>query len=708
MRDNGPVTQRELLMKDGTLLVSKTDDKGRIVFVNDDVVELSGFTREELMGQPHNVVRHSDMPPEAFKDMWSDLQAGKPWYGYVKNRSKNGDHYWVYANAMPIYEHGQIKGYVSLRTKPDSKMTQIVGSIYKKFLSGEAKDLKIEHGLVVDVSRQARLKRWYGKMTSKLTCLAAVLCFAILLVGGLGEFAINSTLVSLRTVYEDRAVPAAELADINRLLHEEIIELSLYENGVHTDKEAVISSILSNEAEVKKIWASYMSTYLTTEEAILAKQFEEENAKFNEQGLVPAIDMIKSGSVTELAGQIGKAAALFETASHLNQKLTQLQLDVAAEEYKTSEDNGLVIEIVVAVLILLSVLVSYVYARQTKNALLSRISYLDSSLSSITAGNLNTEIDVSTDELQSTLTAIKALQTQLLFAEFEKKELEKEAAKAKLIMADDFEMRTSGIIKSLAAAATEMQATAAQMTATSNKTAHASQVVASAATEADSNVQTVASATEELSASSSEIARQISSVAEKSTRASGEAVQTSEKVNQLNSLADSIGDVVGAIKAIAEQTNLLALNATIEAARAGEAGKGFAVVADEVKKLASETAQKTVEIDERVGRIQSAVRATVDAVALIIADVQDIDHSTGTVASAVEEQNAATAEIGRNVAEASSGTQEVARNIADVERSAQETGEAANNLNQAANELAEIAENLQEQVGAFLAEIRKS
>lgn len=378
MRDNGPVTQREVLMKDGTLLVSKTDEKGRITFVNDDFVELSGFTREELMGQPHNVVRHSDMPSEAFKDLWADLQAGKPWYGYVKNRSKNGDHYWVYANAMPIRENGQVKGYVSLRLKPDARVTQVVGDIYKKFLSGAAKDMKIEHGLVVDTSRKARLKRWYGNMTSKLTCLAAALCFGILLVGGLGEFAINSTLQSLKTVYEDRTVPASQLSDINRLLHEEIIELSLFESGIRTDKDEVIRAISSKEEEVKKIWTAYMAKYLTPDEEKLAKQFEEENKDFHQQGLMPAIDLIKSGATVGLTEQIAKAASLFERVSSTHQNLIQLELDVAAEEYHESQSSGFMVGIIVAALILLSAAVSYIYARQIKNVLLSRISYLDS------------------------------------------------------------------------------------------------------------------------------------------------------------------------------------------------------------------------------------------------------------------------------------------------------------------------------------------
>jgi methyl-accepting chemotaxis protein len=283
-------------------------------------------------------------------------------------------------------------------------------------------------------------------------------------------------------------------------------------------------------------------------------------------------------------------------------------------------------------------------------------------------------------------------------------EIDKKAAMTKL--ANDFDARTSGIISALAAAATEMQATASQMMTASDGTSRASGLVAAAASEADANVQTVAAAAEELSASSSEIARQISSVAQKSNRASSEAATTSKEVSELNTLADSIGEVVGAIKDIAEQTNLLALNATIEAARAGEAGKGFAVVADEVKKLANETAAKTEEIDGRVVRIQQAIRSSVDAVQRIITDIRDIDGATSTVASAVEEQNAATAEIGRNVSEASTGTQQVAHNIQDVQRNATETSSAASTVQSAAAELAKISDDLQVQVQRFLSEIR--
>jgi methyl-accepting chemotaxis protein len=285
-----------------------------------------------------------------------------------------------------------------------------------------------------------------------------------------------------------------------------------------------------------------------------------------------------------------------------------------------------------------------------------------------------------------------------------KAELEKKEAMHSL--ARSFEERTSGIIMSLSESADQLSGSAKKMKDDSEENVATSHSVAQAINEANQNVQTVAAATEELSVSSQEIARQISGVAEKSNRSSQEAEKTNAEILKLNEMANSIGDVVSAIKGIAEQTNLLALNATIEAARAGEAGKGFAVVADEVKKLATETANKTTEIDERVALIQQAIRNTVTAVHSILEDVKDIDHATSTVASAVEEQNAATSEIGRNISEASGGTQIVAQNISDVLRNSENTVKSAASVLSASDKLSIISESLQSQVESFLKEIR--
>ena len=106
MRTNLPVTTVEYPITDDTLIASKTDSKGRLTYFNDEFVAASGFTEAELMGQPHNIIRHPDMPPEAFENLWTTLQAGKPWAGAVKNRRKNGDFYWVLVTASPIWQNG--------------------------------------------------------------------------------------------------------------------------------------------------------------------------------------------------------------------------------------------------------------------------------------------------------------------------------------------------------------------------------------------------------------------------------------------------------------------------------------------------------------------------------------------------------------------------------------------------------------------------
>jgi len=116
MRKNLPVTGAEYPLRDGVAIISKTDLKGKITYVNPYFIEVSGFTEEELLGAPHNLVRHPDMPPEAFADLWSTLKEGIPWTGLVKNRRKDGDHYWVQANVTPVLEGGQVTGYVSVRT----------------------------------------------------------------------------------------------------------------------------------------------------------------------------------------------------------------------------------------------------------------------------------------------------------------------------------------------------------------------------------------------------------------------------------------------------------------------------------------------------------------------------------------------------------------------------------------------------------------
>lgn len=130
MRTNHPVTQREYAFPPGQTLVSVTDLKGRILYCNGAFIEVSGYSREELLGQPHNLVRHPDMPEEAFRDMWATIQSGVPWTGLVKNRRKNGDHYWVQANATPMNNGERITGFLSVRTQPSRDAVSAAEQLY--------------------------------------------------------------------------------------------------------------------------------------------------------------------------------------------------------------------------------------------------------------------------------------------------------------------------------------------------------------------------------------------------------------------------------------------------------------------------------------------------------------------------------------------------------------------------------------------------
>ena len=149
MRNNQPVTNNEYVMADNATLMSTTDPHSHISYANAAFVSASGYTLEELQNQPHNIVRHPDMPPEAFADMWATLKAGEPWSALVKNRRQNGDFYWVRANAIPIMRNGAVKGFMSVRTKPTAQETQAAGALYAAMRAGKATGTRIYKGIVV-------------------------------------------------------------------------------------------------------------------------------------------------------------------------------------------------------------------------------------------------------------------------------------------------------------------------------------------------------------------------------------------------------------------------------------------------------------------------------------------------------------------------------------------------------------------------------
>lgn len=137
MRNNQPVTEREVNLAEHEHLVSSTNTKGQITHCNRDFIRISGFSEKELIGSPHNLVRHPDMPIEAFDDMWTTLKRGEHWLGLVKNRCKNGDYYWVDAYVTPVYENGQTIGYESVRVKPARDQVERASQAYVKLKQGQ-------------------------------------------------------------------------------------------------------------------------------------------------------------------------------------------------------------------------------------------------------------------------------------------------------------------------------------------------------------------------------------------------------------------------------------------------------------------------------------------------------------------------------------------------------------------------------------------
>jgi len=273
-------------------------------------------------------------------------------------------------------------------------------------------------------------------------------------------------------------------------------------------------------------------------------------------------------------------------------------------------------------------------------------------------------------------------------------------------LADDFQAAVGQIVSTVSANSSQLEAAAGTLTKTAEVTQQLSGTVAAASEQASANVQSVASATEEMTSSVNEISRQVQESSRIATDAVKQAQATDARINALSHAAGRIGDVVKLITAIAEQTNLLALNATIEAARAGEAGRGFAVVASEVKQLASQTAKATDEISTQIAGMQTATQESVAAIKEIGGTIGRISEIASTIAAAVEEQGAATQEIARNVAEAAKGTQQVASNITDVNRGASETGSASAQVLSSAQSLSHESNHLRSEVDRFLMTVR--
>ncbi len=268
-----------------------------------------------------------------------------------------------------------------------------------------------------------------------------------------------------------------------------------------------------------------------------------------------------------------------------------------------------------------------------------------------------------------------------------------------------FRSTAEDVIGAVGQTAEGLDETANALTGIARESSEHAATTLTSSDEATQNVQTVASAAEELAASIGEISRQVAQTTEVVGRATEGTRETNRKVEGLAESAAKIGEVVTLIQAIAEQTNLLALNATIEAARAGEAGKGFAVVASEVKELATQTSKATEEISAQISSIQSATQESAQAIGEITEIMEEVDNYTATIAAAVEQQGSATTEISQNVQKAAEGTTYVSSAMSQLSQAVDQTSSSADMVLSASGELAEKTGHLKSEVDQFLANV---
>jgi methyl-accepting chemotaxis protein len=273
-------------------------------------------------------------------------------------------------------------------------------------------------------------------------------------------------------------------------------------------------------------------------------------------------------------------------------------------------------------------------------------------------------------------------------------------------IASQFERTVGDVVTGVVAASSQLQSTATMMATTAEDTSQRTGSVAVSMEEAKLGATAAAAASDEFAMSIGEISRQAASSAELAREATLSARKADSTISALSSSAQEIGQIVGLIQTIAQRTNLLALNASIEAARGGEAGRGFAVVASEVKELANQTSRATEQVVEQINAMQSNTGASVSALRAIASQIEQLETTAVSIASAVDQQSVAGHDLARSIDLAARGTEKVAGHVDDLRDMALSTGAAASQVLSSATSLESQASHLRQQVQAFLARVR--
>ena len=366
MRMNMPVTNVEVPLTDATLIVSKTDLKGQLTYVNRDFLEISGFTESELIGQPHNIVRHPDMPAEAFEDLWRTLKDGRPWIGLVKNRCKNGDYYWVEAHATPLLENGQVTGYMSVRKKPNRQTVEDTERIYRLFRENKAGGMRISlGGAVKGVGLGRKLANL--SLRTKLGGVMAILGALLVLIGALGVLGMKQTSEGCKLSMSSTQ-GLADVTNINRnMLRNRILVEGMLIDPSADNFTKSSEEMKGNVALITKTAEEYKARVTSPEAKQIFERFAVDRGAFVKEGLLAVVDLVKAGKLDDARKVfIERTQPLNAKASAHVTALRKLHVDSAQKEftevlarYETSRNlaigvilAGLLLAIAAAVLLI--------------------------------------------------------------------------------------------------------------------------------------------------------------------------------------------------------------------------------------------------------------------------------------------------------------------------------------------------------------------
>ncbi|NKX91872.1 methyl-accepting chemotaxis protein [Sanguibacter hominis ATCC BAA-789] len=512
----------------------------------------------------------------------------------------------------------------------------------------------------------------------KIGAAIAVMALAAIVTGLLAVFQINKVASGQQYMYTHNVQPMVTLNDIQRSFQGDRARVVQYGIADTATRAELRTELVERRAEVEALIEQYRPFTIN---AAAFDSFATGLAAFYDEADGTLFGYADSGQADLFAKHFQETMRPMLTAfvEPFNEE-TAAQESEAAAHAAEGRSNARIAVIEVVVALAVGLLASGALGLVVTKEILRNVRRVGASAERLASGDLTTATGVSAQD-----------------------EIGQMAAQIDIALANLRELveSVSGSSQAVAAASEELSASALQITSTSEETAAQSTVAATAADEVSRNVLTVSSGAEQMGAAINEISQSANDAAGVAARGVHKAAETTQRVERLGESSLEIGAVVKVITAIAEQTNLLALNATIEAARAGEAGKGFAVVASEVKELAQETARATEDIARKVEAIQTDTTGAVGAIAEISEIIGSINEYQLSIASAVEEQSATTAEISRSVSDAAMGTSEIASNVSAVAGAASMTTQTITQTQAAISELAQMAADLRSQVGRF-------